>query len=61
MEVSVDWTRDDSEIDGCIARLRDDQRALVQKSEAAAALIDLCCHQLQEDADEIDQLIRERR
>lgn len=54
------WTRDDTEIDRCIARLREDQRAQVQKSEDAAAIIRLCNRRLQEDADEIDQLLRDR-
>lgn len=60
MERPVDWTRDDTEIDRCIARLREDQRAQVQMSEDASAVVASCQRRMQEDADEISQLIRER-
>lgn len=56
----MDWTRDDTEIDRCIARLREDQRAQVQMSEDAAAVIAACRRRVQEDADEIQQLVRDR-
>lgn len=70
----MDWTHADTEIDGLIARLRDDQRHQVQTSEDAAlvemraldaaadahAIVKLCRQRLREDAEEIDRLERER-
>lgn len=55
----MDWTHADEEVAGLIARLREDQRAQVRISEAAAAIVERCHRRLREDADEISQLERE--
>lgn len=70
----MDWTHADTEIDGAIQRLRDDQRFQVQTSEdaelvkmrandaadRAQGVIDTCRQRLREDADEIERLQAEQ-
>lgn len=64
----MDWKHaTTAEIDGCIARLREDQRAQVQLSEEAASVerrahaVQVDCRQrLADDAVEIDHLLDER-